>query len=201
MKKIYLMRHGETRLNSMGLNQGSWDSPLTDLGISQAMKAKEWFFKEGIKIDSAYSSYKERACHTLEIVTALKDGQYKKDRRLSEWDFGMFEGQQSRLNPLPLNPDRGTKSFGKAFVSYGGESDTDVSNRMDECILEILKKTPKNTLIVSHGGSIYLWLQRYIEQAIIQSHVPFENCSIFELEYENKKVSLNRVINPLQNET
>lgn len=52
------MRHGETRLNVLGLNQGSWDSPLTELGIEQAKSARKWFIDENITFDSAYSSTK-----------------------------------------------------------------------------------------------------------------------------------------------
>ena len=43
MKTIYLMRHGETLFNTMDVNQGQCDSPLTENGICQAQKAKAWF--------------------------------------------------------------------------------------------------------------------------------------------------------------
>lgn len=43
MKKIYLMRHGETLFNTMDVNQGQCDSPLTENGIRQAKAAKAWF--------------------------------------------------------------------------------------------------------------------------------------------------------------
>ena len=43
MKTIYLMRHGRTLFNVMGLNQGMSDSPLTKEGIEEALKTKEWF--------------------------------------------------------------------------------------------------------------------------------------------------------------
>lgn len=36
MKTIYLMRHGETLFNTMDVNQGQCDSPLTENGIRQA---------------------------------------------------------------------------------------------------------------------------------------------------------------------
>lgn len=194
MKKIYLMRHGETRLNILGLNQGSWDSPLTELGIEQAKRAKQWFSDENIIFDSAFSSTKERASDTLEIITNLKDGEYSRDKRLSEWDFGLYEGQNAKLNPAPLNPDEGTKSYGKAYVPYGGESDTEVSERMEEAMNDIASHPSEISLVVSHGGSIYLWLQRHIEQKIIQEAIPFGNCSIFELIYDNNIFKLARII-------
>ena len=62
MKTIYLMRHGETLFNTMELNQGQCDSPLTQTGIAQAKNAKKWFETQEIHFDAVYSS-------TAEIVT------------------------------------------------------------------------------------------------------------------------------------
>lgn len=62
MKTIYLMRHGETLLNTMELNQRQCDSPLTQTGIAQAKNAKKWFETQEIHFDAVYSS-------TAEIVT------------------------------------------------------------------------------------------------------------------------------------
>lgn len=33
MKKLYLMRHGQTLFNQLGKIQGACDSPLTEAGI------------------------------------------------------------------------------------------------------------------------------------------------------------------------
>ena len=48
MKKLYLMRHGETLFNVQHKIQGWCDSPLTENGKQQALKAKEYFKKNGI---------------------------------------------------------------------------------------------------------------------------------------------------------
>ena len=37
MKKLYLLRHGQTEFNVKKLVQGRCDSPLTDLGRQQAV--------------------------------------------------------------------------------------------------------------------------------------------------------------------
>ena len=64
MKKIYLMRHGETLFNTMDVNQGQCDSPLTENGIRQAKAAKAWFDAHNVHFDAVYSSTLERACDT-----------------------------------------------------------------------------------------------------------------------------------------
>ena len=69
MKKIYLMRHGETLFNTMDVNQGQCDSPLTENGIRQAKAAKAWFDAHNVHFDAVYSSTLERACDTAEIVS------------------------------------------------------------------------------------------------------------------------------------
>ena len=108
----------------------------------------------------------------------------------------MYEGQNAKLNPAPLNPDKGTKSYGKAYVPYGGEADTEVSKRMEEAMNDIAATSSEVSLVVSHGGSIYLWLQRHVDQKIIQKAIPFGNCSIFELIYDNNTFELARIIDP-----
>lgn len=42
MKKLYLLRHGQTEFNVKKLVQGRCDSPLTDLGRQQAQAAAAW---------------------------------------------------------------------------------------------------------------------------------------------------------------
>lgn len=42
-KILYLMRHGQTMFNLRGKVQGASDSPLTELGISQAKQAGHYF--------------------------------------------------------------------------------------------------------------------------------------------------------------
>ena len=71
-KKLYLMRHGETMFNEKKKIQGWTDSPLTELGKAQALKAKAWFDENGIVFTDAACSTSERASDTLELVTSLR---------------------------------------------------------------------------------------------------------------------------------
>ena len=87
MKKIYLMRHGETLFNTMDVNQGQCDSPLTENGIRQAKAAKAWFDAHNVHFDEVYSSTSERACDTAEIVSGGMPYTRRKD--LKEIFLGM----------------------------------------------------------------------------------------------------------------
>lgn len=44
------MRHGQTLFNFKGLIQGFGDSPLTELGIAQAQKARSYYETKGDKL-------------------------------------------------------------------------------------------------------------------------------------------------------
>ena len=49
-KDLYLMRHGQTLFNVRRRIQGWCDSPLTELGKQQALKAKEILEEKGINV-------------------------------------------------------------------------------------------------------------------------------------------------------
>ena len=90
MKHLYMMRHGQTLFNVRRRIQGSCDSPLTELGIKQAIAARELI--KDIPFDHYYSSTAERASDTLEIVTEGKVP-YTRLKGLKERGFGLFEGE------------------------------------------------------------------------------------------------------------
>ena len=72
-KKLYLMRHGETLFNTQGRVQGACDSPLTQLGIDQAMLVKKYFDDNAISFDKVYSSTQERATDTAKLVSGQEN--------------------------------------------------------------------------------------------------------------------------------
>lgn len=124
MNTIYLVRHGQTLFNKQHKIQGVCDSPLTEVGIKQAKIAREHLDKIGIVFDLAYSSTSERACDTLEILTDIS---YKRMKTLKEWNFGIYEGEGEYMNP-PL-------PYGDFFVQFGGESQDEVKNRINNANL------------------------------------------------------------------
>ena len=97
MKTIYLMRHGETLFNTMGVNQGQCDSPLTEDGRRQATAARRWFEDHGVRFDSVYSSTAERACVTAEIVA--RTDRYTRLKGLKEIFLGTWEATPVEQNP------------------------------------------------------------------------------------------------------
>lgn len=185
------MRHGQTLFNLQGKIQGHCDSPLTDLGIKQARKVKDYFIDEKIRFDAAYSSTQERAVDTAEIVCDYLKIQTIKG--VKEWNFGQFEGESERLNPK-IKP--GETSYGVFFVDYGGESADDVQERMNSTLLRVMDASEGNTILcVSHGGAMYRFIQKWLSQDQIVT-LPFTNCCVLMFEYADEKFSFVKAINP-----
>ena len=151
MKEFYLMRHGQTRFNVQHRLQGVCDAPLTEVGIEQAKKAGQYLVKQEPIFDHVFTSTSERASDTLEIVTGRTD--YERLKGLKGQDFGAFEGQPEYLTPKTLPDGQG---FGDYFVQFGGESTTQVRDRMELTIRAIMESVAdgSKSLLVSHGSSI-----------------------------------------------
>ena len=180
MKHLYLMRHGQTLFNVYRRIQGWCDSPLTELGIAQAKKAKEKL--KDIPFDHYYSSTSERACDTLEIIT---DHPYVRLKGLKERYFGVFEGQSEDLLP-------NTKDYDTIFPLYGGESHDVLGKRMYKTLVEIMEKENHHcVLAVSHCGCSYDFL-RVVGKNNISVH--FQNCDTLHFIYENQQFTLVEII-------
>ncbi|MDH6364267.1 broad specificity phosphatase PhoE [Enterococcus sp. PF1-24] len=193
MKRLYLMRHGQTQFNMMGKIQGACDSPLTDLGISQAQMAKAYFVKHKIVFDAAYSSTQERAVDTAEIVCDyLKINTAK---GLKEWNFGLFEGESELLNP---KIKEGETSYGDFFVVYGGESSKEVQERINNTITNIFnERDGEEVLCVSHGGAMYRFIQKWLSQEQIKE-IKFSNCCILIFDFADEKFHFVKSVNPVR---
>lgn len=190
MKTLYLMRHGQTLFNKLGKIQGACDSPLTEEGVHQAKIAKAYFENQRIALTSYYSSTQEQAADTLEII--IGDKSYQRKKGLKEWNFGLFEGESERLNP---KRPPGETSFGDSFVPYGGEASKTVQTRMNDTLLEIMEQgDSEQTLAVSHGGAMYLFIQKWLPYEQVAT-ISFSNCCILEFAYENHEFIFQQAIN------
>ena len=145
-KTLYLMRHGQTLFNFKGLIQGFGDSPLTELGIAQAQKARSYYETKGINFDLYASSTQERASDTLENVAPNQS--YQRFKGLKEWHFGLFEGESVYLFDNLYKPE---DLFGDRIVPFKGEARQQVEDRIVKTLHDIMSQTKNNALVVSHG--------------------------------------------------
>lgn len=178
MRTLYLMRHGYTLFNFLDKKQGWCDSPLTSVGVEQAREAGEHLRELGITVDHAYSSPSERAWRTLELALG-EDAPFTMDKRLREWNFGVLEGQD---NYVAMRP-----SSGDYYVGFGGESQAQVEERFFSAVDEIMRRPEhQSVLVVSHGATIRLFIERWAEHARVTEEARIKNCGIVTFEFDEE---------------
>lgn len=95
MKRVVLIRHGESVWNKENRFTGWTDVDLTEKGVEEAHKAGKYLKKEGFQFEKAYTSYLKRAVKTLNVVLDEMDLDWipvEKTWRLNEKHYGMLQG-------------------------------------------------------------------------------------------------------------
>lgn len=95
MKRLVLIRHGQSQWNLENRFTGWTDVDLTPLGVEEAIKAGKQLKKEGFHFTLAFTSYLKRAVKTLNTVLDQMDLDWipvKKSWRLNEKHYGMLQG-------------------------------------------------------------------------------------------------------------
>lgn len=95
MKKIVLLRHGESAWNKENRFTGWTDVDLTPKGIQEAQNAGQLLREHGFAFDIAYTSVLKRAIRTLWIVLDEMDQMWipiQHTWRLNERHYGALQG-------------------------------------------------------------------------------------------------------------
>ncbi len=95
MKKIVLLRHGESAWNKENRFTGWKDVDLTPKGVEEARAAGKLLMAEGYDFDFTFTSVLKRAIRTLNFATEEMDRLWlpvEKDWRLNERHYGALQG-------------------------------------------------------------------------------------------------------------
>lgn len=145
--KLYMVRHGSTPWNEIGLMQGCSDISLSEKGIKEVNEVKEKLKK--VKFDICISSPLKRTKETANIIV---DGKCSIiiDDLLLERGMGIFEGKMhneyAKLNYWDYDLNNN---------SNGVEPVKDILNRTKLFLEKISNKyKDKTVLIVSHAATI-----------------------------------------------
>ena len=95
MKKLILMRHGESTWNLENRFTGWKDVDLTDKGVEEARRAGRLLREAGLEFDLAYTSLLTRAIRTLWLTQEEMGRQWipvVKHWRLNERHYGALQG-------------------------------------------------------------------------------------------------------------
>jgi 2,3-bisphosphoglycerate-dependent phosphoglycerate mutase len=95
MKKLVLLRHGESQWNRENRFTGWTDVGLTDKGVSEAVEAGRVLKQEGYAFDVAFTSVLSRAIKTLWLALEQLDRMWvpvHHSWRLNERHYGALQG-------------------------------------------------------------------------------------------------------------
>jgi 2,3-bisphosphoglycerate-dependent phosphoglycerate mutase len=95
MKKLVLIRHGESVWNKENRFTGWMDVGLTDKGVEEAIEAGRTLKREAYAFDIAYTSVLKRAIKTLWLVLEEMDLMWipvQRSWRLNERHYGALQG-------------------------------------------------------------------------------------------------------------
>ena len=132
LKRLYLVRHGQTEFNLAKLVQGRCDSPLTELGRAQALAAGSWLANHEVRPDAVGTSPLGRAFATTGLLMSVLTERGLMGQGvlpqvtpgLIERDYGTYErGPQADVPANVWDP-------GDALVACGGEGNSALRARV-----------------------------------------------------------------------
>ncbi len=176
--KIYIIRHGETDLNILGLMQGWLDEPLNQSGRDLAEVTGRAL--KDVHFDCCISSPLVRAMETVEIVLreSGNDIPVLTDDRIREISFGDLEGKSfDELGQDGVIFHDDPFSF-KGFPN--GECVQDVMKRTQEFLKELIARDDDKTYLIGiHGCALRAMLNFLYEDPseYWHGHVPY-NCAV-----------------------
>ncbi|MBE2896485.1 histidine phosphatase family protein [Pasteurellaceae bacterium HPA106] len=155
---FYIIRHGRTQWNELGLLQGHGDSPLTAAGIAGA-KATAQALKE-VDFCAAYASQLPRAITTARLILGDRTLPVEPLAGLNEQGFGRWEGQSvEKLSKLPEFQTMRHDPANYHATSNGGETFEQLYHRLIPCFASIIEQHSHGAiLLVSHGHTLRLLL-------------------------------------------
>jgi 2,3-bisphosphoglycerate-dependent phosphoglycerate mutase/probable phosphoglycerate mutase len=157
LRRLILLRHGQTDYNVGGRMQGHLDSVLTAVGHEQAAAAAPVLAALGP--DRVVSSDLQRAVDTAEVVGTACGLAVKFDARLRETHLGEWQGCTVPEIDVDYPGAITTWRSDPTWAPPGGESRVDVVARsrpvVDELDAEFGDSDGSSTvLLVAHGGLI-----------------------------------------------
>ena len=206
MKRLYLLRHGQTEFNVKKLVQGRCDSPLTDLGRKQAGIAAAWLKGHDVVPDKVVSSPLGRAMDTAQLVaTELlgPDAAVEPCEGIIERCYGAFEeGPHDALPTDVWDP-------GEDLVPFGGEGSRALQERMVDTLTNLMGSEGIETLLaVSHGSASRQFIKAAAPEGFeLPTKLP--NCAIMIFDFDEEdlqgksdrlqcKFTLQQIVDPQQ---
>ena len=175
--KLFLVRHGESMANVEHCFAGQTDSPLTNLGVEQAVAIRDVL--KDIPFDKVYSSDLSRAHDTQK--NALPGYEAQLTPLLREFDVGTWSGK-------PIAEAAKIKNIN--YADFGGENGAMVYERVAE-FFKMLEEDPCEFVATfTHGGFVMTSLAYVLGVSLPRGKMAADNCAIQVYEYKNGSWSI-----------
>jgi broad specificity phosphatase PhoE len=192
LKTLYIVRHGQTELNRLGIVQGRGrDTDLNDEGKQQAYLFYNTY--KNVSFDKIYISALRRTQQSIQPFIDL-DIPYEKLPGLDELAWGIYEGQPSTPATkgafLQLLRDWMEGNLDTKFE--GGESPNEVKARQLEA-LDVIMSHPeeKNVLICMHGRAMRLFLCILLGKPLTEmDNYPHQNLVLYKVTFDGEKFEI-----------
>ena len=186
---IYILRHGQTEMNSSKLLQSRSDTLLNDTGLRQAEETGKWLRENGIVFDRIFSSPLKRALDTARI--AAGDGvPVVTDDRLLEMDYGPYEGMDLN-DPVP-EIRRFFSDFINEKVPEGMEPLDAVVDRLGRFLEDLAEEGPEGNILISTHAIAMKGALEYLDPGSKGSYWSrqIRNCSLYRSDYADGHYSI-----------
>jgi 2,3-bisphosphoglycerate-dependent phosphoglycerate mutase len=186
---LWLIRHGESTWNTLGLAQGHCDQPrLTPLGARQARYVASQL--RGRPIGALYASDLQRAVATAAPLAAALGLAITCDARLRERSLGILEGTAAVAVPPALSGVAGGYVIDPDAWPPDGESLRDLYRRVAGFADDLLAPgAPGEVAVVAHGGTLRV-LTAYLRGVPVErmSWEPVANGSVVRLPSQSDRL-------------
>jgi broad specificity phosphatase PhoE len=147
---VLVARHGQTEWNERGRRQGQLDSPLTSLGVQQAMLLARAVAQQP-GIDGVFSSPLQRAVSTATECGMVLDLPVVVIEELTEVHHGVMAGLTAMEIEARFPGEMSRRNYDKYRWRFpGGESYADADARAAAAIDKIASCHARCPLIVTH---------------------------------------------------
>jgi probable phosphoglycerate mutase len=191
-KTLYIVRHGQTELNRLGIIQGRGvDSDLNDEGRKQARLFFEAY--KSVPFDKIYISGLKRTQQSIQQFIDLGIP-FEKLSGLDELGWGVHEGQApSAENKAAFMQIMRNWLDGKLDEKFeGGESPNEVKARQQEALKVIMNRpNEKKVLICMHGRALRLLLCQLTDKPLTEMEkFPHQNLVLYKVAYGGGKFEI-----------
>lgn len=185
MKRIIMVRHGQSETNLRKAFTGQLNAPLTEVGREQARRMARYL--DTYKVDKIYASTLQRAVDTARAIAHRQQCPMEMRDALMEINAGLWQGhtftEVAQMYPQSYQAWR--LDMGNAAPEEG-ETCVQVYNRVTAFFQELLRSPEETVCLVTHAIPIRM-MESYIRAGNVAAAQEIHwvpNASVTVYEYD-----------------